>query len=383
MTALKNAMAVKEAYPKTRVSILFRDFQTADVLNQGDIERARSTGIELYRYDQKKPPKASRHKLSFHDRLEGKKTVIPYDLLVLSTPLVPQEDAGRLSTILGVPQDDFGFFPDVQLKLKPDQYVERGIYVCGSAHWPATVDESMFQAAVVAQRAENLLARAKMETETLTASAYEKYCRGCGKCVDSCSFQAVQLVDEVSRVDPFLCTGCGACAVACPTTAMTLKHYTNEQFFAQIDEVLASGKQDGDPRILGFCCIWGGYASADLAGVNRLRYPEGLRIIRVGCTARLDPAFVLRAFQAGADGVLLSACPPGECHYHDGNEKCKAMNEDMLHLLSILGIDPRRLRFEWINADEGERFVELIKGFSSELKGLGPSPLRTSRDKNT
>jgi heterodisulfide reductase subunit A len=381
MTALKNAMALRKKFPKSRVSMLFRDLQTSGELNQGDIAGARAMGIDIYTYGPKRPPRTAKQKITFVDGLEGGKQVIPFDLLVLSTPLVPQEDSGRMSEMLGIPRDEFGFFPDTQLKLKPEQYVENGIYICGTAHWPSSVDECMYQAAGAAQRAGNLLGLGKIETDTLAASADEKYCRGCGKCVETCSFRAVALVDEVSKVDPFLCTGCGACVVACPTTAMNLKHYTNDQFLAQIDEVLAAGGSNGGPRILGLCCIWGGYASADLAGVNRIRCPEGLRIIRVGCTARLDPAFVLRAFQAGADGVLLAACPPGECHYHDGNEKCRAMNEDVTRLISILGIDPERLRFEWINADEGERFAQLVDGFSKMLKKLGPSPLRTSGDK--
>jgi len=383
MTALKNAVLLRESYPKIEVSILFRDLQTAHILSQEDINRARGLDVKFYKA---RSPKIGNGRASFYDELSDKDKEIPHDLLVLSTPLIAQPNAQMLSGLLKIPIDEFGFLPDPQVKLKPLQFIDNGIYVCGTAHWPATVAESIYQASGVAARVSSLLSKSRIECDTLIAEVNEKLCRGCESCLDVCSFGAIAMETDkgkfnLSRVNPFLCKGCGACAVACPTGAMSMHHYTNRQFFAQIDAAMVPVEAQGElplqgPRILGFCCLWGGYASADLAGASRLQYPSNLKIIRVDCSARVDPAFILRAFEVGADGVLIASCPIGECHYQDGNERCQKLSEKMKPLLSLLGIEPERLRMEWIGADEGERFAQLIKEFSAKLEKLGPSPLR-------
>ncbi|MFP4197780.1 MAG: hydrogenase iron-sulfur subunit [Methanomassiliicoccales archaeon] len=132
---------------------------------------------------------------------------------------------------------------------------------------------------------------------------------------------------------------------------------------------------DYEPRIIAFCCNWCSYAGADLAGVSRLQYPPNARIIRVMCTGRMEPQFILKAFEMGADGVLVAGCHIGDCHYISGNEKCQARVETTKQLLDALGMDARRLRLEWISASEGTKFAETMQDFTEQLKELGPSPL--------
>lgn len=132
-------------------------------------------------------------------------------------------------------------------------------------------------------------------------------------------------------------------------------------------------KEEFEPNILVFCCNWCSYAGADLAGVSRFQYPPNIRIIRVMCSGRVDPSFVLKALKNGVDGVLVSGCHIGDCHYITGNEYTKERFERLHNILiKQLGIDPRRVRLEWVSASEGKRFAEVITEFTNDIKKLGP-----------
>ncbi|HEX59226.1 MAG TPA: hydrogenase iron-sulfur subunit [Methanomicrobia archaeon] len=136
-----------------------------------------------------------------------------------------------------------------------------------------------------------------------------------------------------------------------------------------------------EPKIIGFACNWCTYAGADLAGTSRLKYPPNIRLIRVMCTGRIDPEFILAAFARGADGVFIGGCHPGDCHYMAGNYKAKRRVELLKRLLAQLGISPERLRMEFISAAEGAKFAEVITEFTEKLKELGPSPLKAEGGK--
>ena len=124
------------------------------------------------------------------------------------------------------------------------------------------------------------------------------------------------------------------------------------------------------PRLLAFLCNWCSYAGADLAGGGRLQYPPNVRILRVPCSARVDPAFVLRAFRLGMDGVLVAGCHPGDCHYSKGNFYTRRRMAVFKPWLEYLGIHPQRFRLEWISASEGRRFAQVIREMVAELEEL-------------
>ena len=131
-----------------------------------------------------------------------------------------------------------------------------------------------------------------------------------------------------------------------------------------------------EPVIVAFTCNWCTYAGADLAGTSKIQYPPNVRIIRLMCTGRLEPEFVLEALRLGADGVLIGGCHPGDCHYLEGNYKAAFRIALLRNLLKSLGIEPERVRIEWISASEGEKFAKTIQSFVEELKNLGPNPLK-------
>jgi coenzyme F420-reducing hydrogenase delta subunit len=133
--------------------------------------------------------------------------------------------------------------------------------------------------------------------------------------------------------------------------------------------------KEPDPKILVFCCNWCSYAGADLAGVSRLQMPPYFRTIRVMCSARVDPEFVLRAFQKGVDGVLVAGCHPADCHYIGGNYRTRRRIALLKMLIQQFGYDPDRLRLEWVSAGEGEKFQKTIVEFTNTIKEIGPSPM--------
>ena len=133
---------------------------------------------------------------------------------------------------------------------------------------------------------------------------------------------------------------------------------------------------DFNPKIIAFCCNWCAYAGADLAGVSRIQYPPTIRTIRVMCSGRVDPLMVVKALYYGADGVLVLGCHLGDCHYLTGNHRAKKRMAVLERLLGYLGIDPRRVRLDWVSAAEGDRFAKIVTEFTEELKKLGPLSLK-------
>jgi F420-non-reducing hydrogenase iron-sulfur subunit len=137
-------------------------------------------------------------------------------------------------------------------------------------------------------------------------------------------------------------------------------------------------QKEFEPLIVAFCCNWCSYAGADLAGTSRFEYPPNIRIIRVMCSGRIDPTFVLEALKMGADGVLVAGCHPGDCHYQKGNYLMEKRFSYIKKAVENIGIEPERVRLEWISASEGAKFAALVRELTQQVKQLGPSPFRLS-----
>ena len=131
-------------------------------------------------------------------------------------------------------------------------------------------------------------------------------------------------------------------------------------------------KEGWEPTIVAFLCNWCSYAGADLAGVSRMQYPPNIRIIRVPCSGRVNPLFILRALRQGADGVLVSGCHPGDCHYLSGNYYARRKFALLKNLLDYMGVEPGRVQFSWVSASEGSKFSEVVREVTEQVKALGP-----------
>ena len=133
-----------------------------------------------------------------------------------------------------------------------------------------------------------------------------------------------------------------------------------------------------EPTIVSFLCNWCSYTGADLAGTSRMKYAHNIRIIRVMCSGRIDPTFVLESFKKGADGVLICGCHPGDCHYHEGNYKCLRRYHLLKRFIDQMGIEPERIHLEWISASEGKQFAQLVDSFTEKIREIGPCMAKTS-----
>jgi heterodisulfide reductase subunit A len=251
LTAIKNAIQLKERDPETEVYVLYRDIEVHGTHFEDYYAQARELGVIFTRYTPEGLPQLAEGRVIVYDELLGARLSIPYDLLVLSTPLVPRPGARELAQKLKVPVDEYGFFLEAHVKLRPLDFATDGIYLCGSAHWPAHLDETISQAYGAAARATTVLAKDQIRASGVIAQVDEYLCRGCERCVDVCEYGAIEFVSmprksvfgappgealtrTVARVNPVLCKGCGACAVACPTCALQAAHFTSKQVTAMV-----------------------------------------------------------------------------------------------------------------------------------------------------
>jgi F420-non-reducing hydrogenase iron-sulfur subunit len=140
-------------------------------------------------------------------------------------------------------------------------------------------------------------------------------------------------------------------------------------------------EKEWEPKIVAFLCNWCSYAGADLAGTSRIQYPSNIRILRVPCSGRINPLYIIKAVAGGADGVLVSGCHPGDCHYITGNMYARRRFVMLKRLLTTAGIEPERVQFTWVSASEGGGFADAVKQVTDNVKKLGPSRMK-NRTKN-
>ena len=135
---------------------------------------------------------------------------------------------------------------------------------------------------------------------------------------------------------------------------------------------LVNESSNWEPKIIAFLCNWCSYAGADLAGVSRIQYPPNIRIVRVPCSGRISPYYIVKSLQVGWDGLLISGCHPGDCHYLTGNLVARRRFAVLRDLLTFMGIEPERVNFSWVSAAEGERFAKIIKKVVEKVRKVGP-----------
>ena len=247
MTAIKNASLIKEANPKARVWILHRDLMTYGVDYESYYRKAMELGVRFIRYSLEKPPEVvgdeKAEKIKVYHELWRKEIELPCDTLVLTTPLVPSKDNQDISKMLKVSLDEFGFFLEAHLKLRPVEFAMDGIYICGSARWPTDVTEGISQAYAAASKAAGPLRTGYVKAEAINAFVNEEECSGCGVCEVLCPFQAIELQDRdgkrVSHINEAVCKGCGTCGAACPSGAISMHHFTDEQILAQVEALFS------------------------------------------------------------------------------------------------------------------------------------------------
>lgn len=239
MTALKNAMLIKELKPDANITIIFRDIQTQGTTYEEYYRKAREKGITFIRYIPEKVPIVKESYIEVYNDYLNQDISILYDMIVLSTPLIANPDSENLAKMLKVPLEENHFFLEAHVKLRPVDFATDGIYVCGSAHWPADIPEAISQAYAAASRASTIISKDVLEVEGAIAEVDEDLCVGCGICIKICPYNAISKDENgIAHVTEASCKGCGLCGATCPENAITSHHFTTKQILAQI---LASG----------------------------------------------------------------------------------------------------------------------------------------------
>lgn len=239
MTAIKNALLIKKGNKDTQVTLLYRDLQTYGREYEDELRKAKEAGIRFIRYSEEKPPEVSQDPREVTATIEllGREMVLPYDLVVLATPLVAQPDVQTISQMLKVPVDEHGFFLEAHVKLRPLEFATDGVFVCGCAHWPSDIPESIAQALGAASKAAIPLLNKRVTVEPIVSKVNEDLCSGCGICEENCPYGAIKKDPEKNKavVTEVICKGCGICATNCPEQAIIINHFTPEQLSAQVE----------------------------------------------------------------------------------------------------------------------------------------------------
>jgi heterodisulfide reductase subunit A len=245
-SAVKNALELRRRYPKARISVLYRDMRTYG-FREAAYREAREKGILFVRYDPEAPPEVTldgKLRLRCREPSLGRDLELEPDLLVLAAPMVPRADRQELSELLRVPLNADGFFLEAHMKLRPVDFASEGLFLCGTAHAPKFITETISQATAVAGRAASILSRKEMPVGGMRAWVDPDKCISCMTCVHVCPYMAPRVShDNKAEVQGAVCMGCGSCAAECPAKAISLRHFVDAQILGAIDSLLAPSQE--------------------------------------------------------------------------------------------------------------------------------------------
>jgi heterodisulfide reductase subunit A len=235
--AMKNALKIKEVSPKTEVYVLYKDIRTYG-FKEDYYREAAAKGVLFVNYDDERKPRVvdedGKLKVTFWEPVIKEEVEIGPDVVVLSAATIRNPDNKRIAEMLKVPLTKDGFFLEAHMKLRPVDFATDGVFLCGMAHWPKFIDESISQACAAAARAATILSKKTLDAEGTVSHIDEALCIGCGVCISICPYKAIAKDENgLAKVNEVLCKGCGTCAASCPERAIMMHQFTDEQLIAQ------------------------------------------------------------------------------------------------------------------------------------------------------
>ena len=391
MYTAKHTMLMHHKNHNADIYVFFMDIRSSGKNYEQFVRRVSKEKIATYLRGRiaKIFPKNGKLVVRGADTLSGTQVEINADLVVLAAAVQPSKGVKELAQKFRVGYDEHGFLMEAHPKLRPVETNTAGIFLAGMCHSPRDIPESVSQASAASCKALGLINYDEYLRDPTVAIVDENTCNGCFECENVCAYKAITRKDltdrdgnrvrQVADINKGLCQGCGACAVTCRSKTIEVAGYTDEQLYQEINALTdlrkITDEASGDtwePVVCSFLCNWCSYAGADLCGMSRLEYPANIHIIKVPCSGKVDPTFILKAFERGADLVTASGCHPGDCHYSTGNYHARRKLKATRELLGFMGIDPRRFQISWVSAAEGAKWAEVARDITKLATELGP-----------
>ena len=383
MNTIKDSLLLKEHYPDTEITVFYIDIRAFGKGFEDLFNRSKKMGVRYLRGlpdHITEDPDTGNLSLKVENTTTGRIEEFELDMVVLSVGVEPSQDGERLRRILSLSQTSDGFLAESHPKLMPVDSPTRGVFLAGCVEAPKDIKDSVTQASAAAARAGVILSADKIKLEAVTAVVDKEKCTCCEVCVPVCPYGAITASrsDKIpAEITEAMCNGCGGCAAECQFDAISIRHFDDNQYIAQIEAVLEANPQD---KVIVFACNWCSYAAGDLAGTSRLQYPPNARVIRTMCSARADEKFILHAFKLGASMVLVSGCHFVDCHYIDANRWTQRRMDRLWNRLERLGIRPERLQLEWMSAAEGQKFARVMAEIEEMRARVTPEEIKHTRE---
>jgi heterodisulfide reductase subunit A1 len=352
MVAMKHANVIKHYYPETEVFICYTDMRTPGMYEKY-LRYGQDKGIKLIRGRAGEVTRKNGNLVvRVEESLKGKPMEIETDMVVLSEAMEPSKGTIEVANLLDVGLTEDLFIRESHPKIKPVNTDIEGIYVCGTAQGPKDITDSVSQANAAAAKVAELM-NGNIEVEPFVAQIENSKCILCKKCVEICKYKAIYEQEDQLVTDPIACKGCGVCLSQCQNNAITIQGNADEKLFAVISGIL-DNKSEGERIILTFLDNVG-YLAADNIGINKISYPESVRIIKVPSVNRLMVKHILYAFKKGADGIFLGEYPDDLMYPHI-KEKVKSLKKEM----EENNINPNRLTLHRV-------YIPYFRGLANKL----------------
>ncbi len=367
MAAIKQAMLVQKVVPDAEPWIFYTDIRADGKGYEEFYINAQDHNVRFVRgrVAEVIPSKNDELLVRAEDTLLSAKIEGNFDLVVLSTGIIPNSDTPELAKKLGIQVGSDGFLLERHYKLKPVDSQREGVFVAGCALSPKDVRETTLEAMSTASRVATFLGKGVVSVSPEVAYIIPEKCNDCGVCIEVCPVAAVEKTSTGVTINPLSCVGCGICVPKCPTEAIDLKNSTEAQLTAQIKGVSEEGKT---PKIVAFLEKEIAYGAADLAGQSRVSYPSNVEIIAVPSTGRIGLKHVLQAFASGADGILL-------LEDHGGVFTEEALRKHVVQMkkeLAAYKIESLRLMSFSTTLPEYGKVTETFQTFNDRISRMGP-----------
>jgi len=369
MNTIKDSLLLKEHYPDTEIIVFYIDIRAFGKGFEDLFNRSKKMGVRYLRgipgYIEE-DPETGNLRLKVENTTTGQIEEHELDMVVLSVGVEPCQEKENIRQLLSLSQTSDGFLAESHPKLMPVDSPTRGVFLAGGVEAPKDIKDSVTQASAAAARAGVILSSHTIKMDAATAMVDKDKCTCCEVCVRVCPYGAITASKAAkipAEITEAMCAGCGGCAAECQFDAITIRHFDDDEYIAQIDAALAEKPQD---KIIAFACNWCSYAAGDLAGSSRLQYPPNARIIRTMCSARVSEKFILHAFELGAPMVLVSGCHFVDCHYINANRWTQRRVDRLWNRLERWGIRPERLQLEWMSAAEAQKFARVM----ADIEGM-------------